>query len=66
MLSLKEVAIFSNYSYGESEADTAYYGEKEGLRFAFGIINAINENLTAEELADYGKIQAYYEYFDSN
>ena len=66
MLSLKEVTIFSNYSYGESEADTAYYGEKEGLRFAFGIINAIGEYLTAEELADYGKIQAYYEYFDSN
>ena len=66
MLSLNEVTIFSNYSYGESEADTAYYGEQVGLRFAFGLINSSGEYLTAEELSDYGKIQAYYEYFDSD
>ena len=66
MLSLKQVTIFSHYNYGEAENDTAYYDEQTGLKFAFGISDWDGNTLAAEELADYGTINAYYDNWNEN
>ena len=39
-----------------------YYGEEVGLTFSFGISGG---SFTKEELADYGSINAYYEYWNA-
>lgn len=64
MLSLKQVTIFSHYNFGGAENDSV--GEQYGLKFAFGISDWDGKTLTAEELADFGTINAYYENWNNN
>ena len=42
-----------------------YYGEEVGLTFAFGIGSESSGSLSKEELADYGSMSAYYEYWNA-
>jgi hypothetical protein len=42
-----------------------YYGEEVGLTFAFGIGSESSGSLSKEELADYGSLNAYYEYWNA-
>ena len=63
MISLKQVTTFSHYNYAsiDKEKENELFGNSIGLRFAFGISDWDGATLTEEALADYGKINAYYE-----
>ena len=61
MISLKQFTTFSHYNYASIDKENELFGNSIGLRFAFGISDWDGATLTEEALADYGKINAYYE-----
>ena len=61
MLSLKQATTFSHYNYVPADKDSELFGKQIDLRFAFGISEWDGTTMSEEALADYGKINAYYE-----
>ena len=61
MLSLKQATTFSHYNYVATDEDSQLFGKQIDLRFAIGISQWDGTTMSEEELADYGKINAYYE-----
>ena len=61
MISLKQATTFSHYNYVATDEDSQLFGKQIDLRFAIGISQWDGTTMSEEELADYGKINAYYE-----